>query len=86
MRIQRKKSFLKMYEKLSAKKKEKVNETILKFQRNPFDETLKNHALKGEFAGCRSISAGGDLRIIFREFEGYVVVVFLHVGTHSQVY
>ena len=86
MITKRHKKFRKAYLKLPAKKRQKIDETILKFQRNPFDETLKNHALKGEFAGCRSISAGGDLRIIFREFEGYVVVVFLHVGTHSQVY
>ena len=86
MRLDFDKKFTKSYDKLLAKKQQKVDEAILKFQKNPFDKTLKNHALKGEFAGCRSISAGGDLRIIFREFEGYVVVVFLHVGTHSQVY
>ena len=86
MKIIRHKKFRKSYAKLSVKKREKVDKSITKFQKNPFDETLNNHALHGEFKGCRSISAGGDLRIIFREFEGYIVVVFLQVGAHSQVY
>lgn len=86
MKIKRKKRFIKMYKKLSLKKKDKINRAIIKFQENPFDKTLNNHDLKGDYENCRSISAGGDLRIIFREFEDYIVVVFLAVGLHSQVY
>lgn len=86
MRIDVRKSFSKQYKKLSSRSKEKVNDAIRTFQKNPFDEKLKNHALIGRAKGKRSISAGFDLRIIFTVEGDYIVVIMLAVGTHNQVY
>ena len=36
--------------------------------------------------GLRAISVTSDIRIIFQEFFHYRVVLFLDIGTHSQVY
>lgn len=72
--------------KLQINQKKRVNDAVKTFSRNPSDPSLNNHALKGKEQGNRSISAGGDLRIIFRETGGYTEVLFLRVGTHSKLY
>ena len=82
MKIDFGKRFIKQYAKLSEKKKDRVDETILLFELNTTHPKLKNHALKGK----RAISAGGDMRLIFQEYEGYTLVLFLEVGSHNQVY
>ena len=64
----------------------KVIETIEIFSKNPSHSVLRNHALRGAMLGKRAISVTGDVRIIFQEFDDYLVVVFLNVGTHNQVY
>jgi mRNA-degrading endonuclease YafQ of YafQ-DinJ toxin-antitoxin module len=47
---------------------------------------LKNHSLNGHLLGKRAVSAGSDLRIIFEEFNGYTLVIFLDLGKHNRVY
>lgn len=86
MKIIRHKKFRKSYKKLTVSQQKKVDKAIAKFIKNPSDSTLKNHSLKGNLNNVRAISAGWDLRIIFQEFDDYIVVVFLQVGSHSQVY
>ncbi len=86
MKILRKKSFKKNYVKLSERFKQKVDDTLRLFVKNAFDEKLNNHSLKGNLTGFRSIDVTGDLRIIFKETNNYVVVVLVRVGTHSQIY
>lgn len=86
MRIIYRKSFIKSYAGLPKTAKEKVDSAIMLFEEEPFNVKLKNHALSGRLQGLRSISAAFDLRIVFEEQKGYVVVSMIHVGTHNQVY
>jgi addiction module RelE/StbE family toxin len=86
MKIIRKKAFEKKYFKLLNGQQKRVDEAIKIFVDNPHDIRLHNHKLKGKFLGMRSISAGGDLRIIFEEFDNYIVVMFITIGSHSQLY
>lgn len=86
MKIKFKKKFIKHYRKLEQITQSKVDAAISMFRKNPLNPVLKNHALSGNLVGKRSIAAGFDLRLIFVEYEGYVVVEFLDVGTHSQLY
>lgn len=86
MEIHFKKSFSRSYEKLSARDKEKVDHAVFLFQQDPFQEELRNHALKGSMKGQRAFSAGFDLRIIYREEDGHAVVYFLNTGSHNQIY
>ena len=76
----------KQYKKLQKNLKKDVKESIAIFSNNKFDRRLDNHPLKGKYVGYRSINAGFDLRIIFREENGYAVVYMIQVGTHSQLY
>jgi addiction module RelE/StbE family toxin len=79
------KDFEKQLAKLPKKRRDKVVDTIELFLDDPTEPSLRNHALTGEWAGYRSISAGGDLRLHFEVLDGNVVY-FVAVGTHSQLY
>lgn len=80
------KSFQKSYKKLDSKIQKKVDSAIHKFRANPFDRTLYNHPLTGKLQGKRAFSVTGDMRVVFEEYNDYVLVVMIDVGSHSQVY
>ncbi len=80
------KRFDKRYEKLTTKLQTKVDEAIEHFVIDPFDPSLKNHALTGKMLGKRAFSVTGDYRVVFEEFDHYTLVLLLDVGTHNQVY
>lgn len=86
MQILRHKNFKKQYKKLDEFSRKKVNLSIKRFHENPFNPLLKNHKLNGSMSGRRAISVTGDLRIIFEEYDDYVTVLMLDIGTHNQVY
>jgi mRNA-degrading endonuclease YafQ of YafQ-DinJ toxin-antitoxin module len=65
-RFARDKGFIKQLAKLSGKQREKVREALKEALNHPQPAKLRLHALRGEFAGQYSLSAGGDLRIHFR--------------------
>ncbi|MBI2638477.1 type II toxin-antitoxin system YafQ family toxin [Candidatus Peregrinibacteria bacterium] len=78
--------FLKRFKKLSTNLKGKTISAIGKFTKNPHDPSLQNHKLKGSLAGKRAFWVTGDIRVIFEEFNDYILVIILDVGTHNQVY
>lgn len=80
------KKFKKQYDKLQAKEKDRVDKALNLFKENTTHKKLRNHTLKGKRKEERAISAGGDLRLIFKEYEIYTLVLFLDVGSHNQVY
>jgi addiction module RelE/StbE family toxin len=80
------KNFPKSFMRFSPKIRQKIKDTIEQFQNNPHHPQLNNHALHGKFHGCRSVSASGDIRLIFVETGNYEQVEFFLVGTHSQLY
>ena len=85
MIIQTTKSFDKQFTKLSPKNKQQFKGRVEIFRRNPFDPTLRNHALKGKYLGYRSIDVAGDLRALYT-FRGNTVIILGFIGTHSQLY
>jgi len=80
------KNFNKKLKKLSPKFQTKTEITIKIFRQNPHDPVLENHALHGKMQGQRSFSVTGDIRIIFEEYNNYVLVLFLDIGPHPKVY
>lgn len=87
MKIKYHQQYWKNLQKLNKKLQQKACETVVKFARNPFDETLYNHSLHGKLYGYRSISVTGDIRIIFELLEnGYKIVKIVNIGSHSQLY
>ena len=79
-------TFLKQLRKLSRQDRVRVDRTIQIFRENPFDLSLRNHKLKGNQKNIRSISAGYDLRLLYREENDHAIVLFIEVGTHEKVY
>ena len=79
------KRFVKQYAKLPSAKQGAVDSALLLYLEEPDAPKLRRHALKGEYAGQASISAGGDLRIHLIE-DDEIVIVVVCVGSHSQLY
>jgi len=84
--IKKEKSFQKDYDKLRPNEKIRVKNCLLTFDMNPNTPSLRRHALKGEYLGYYSISAGGDLRLHYYEEDDAITFVFVRVGTHSELY
>lgn len=80
------KRFDKHLRRLSPDHREQTKAALRRFAENPFDSSLRNHPLKGHLDGRRAFSVSSDIRVVFQEFDGYVVVLMLDVGTHDQVY
>lgn len=79
-------TFEKQLAKLPKKRRDKVISTIELCLDDPTAPTLRNHELTGEWAGFRSISTGGDLRLHFQITDNATVAYFVAVGSHSQLY
>jgi addiction module RelE/StbE family toxin len=85
MQIDFSKQFSKQFEKLPLKKQVAARAAVNMFLQNTGAPSLRNHALKGRWQGHCSISAGGDLRIHYKDV-GDNNILFVAVGTHSQLY
>jgi len=85
MRFTRSKRFDKHFEKLSVPVRTRVSSRLSAFAANPHDPLLNNHALRGEYEGCRSINAGGDMRVVYEPIAPGVCKL-IDVGTHSELY
>jgi YafQ family addiction module toxin component len=79
------KSFIKQFQKLRDNQKTRFYERLELFKKNPHDQVLRDHALKGKHKGYRSIDIEGDLRAVYYVHEDRVVV-FALIGTHSELY
>ena len=53
------------------------------FRKNPFDQKLKTHKLKGRLKGFLSFSIGYKYRIIFEFGKDKETVYFHFVGNHD---
>lgn len=78
------KKFKKAYQKLPKKIQIRFTEQLAVFLINPFDSTLNNHPLSGELSNYRSINVTGDIRAWYEVQEQ--VIVFLKIGSHSELY
>lgn len=51
-----------------------------------YSPILRNHTLVGKYIGYRSINVSGDWRAVYREYRKENPIVFVALGTHSQLY
>ena len=77
--------FRKLYKKADRKVQKCCDNRMVMFENNPDNPTLNNHVLTGKLQGLRSININGDWRAIY-SIAGLEEVVFLLLGTHSQLY
>lgn len=85
MVIENTKTFDKQYSKINLKVKLSFKRRITVFKTNPFEVSLRNHALKGKYLGFRSIDIIGDVRALYTT-QGDTIIIFGFIGTHSQLY
>lgn len=83
--IQFTKDFTKQFKKLRSNQQERFYERLELFKKNPYDRTLRDHALKGKYKGYRSVDIEGGLRALYYIHEDRVILFGL-IGTHSQLY
>lgn len=85
MRLYFHKNFGKQYGKLRKAEREKVQERLALFLRNPFNPLLKNHPLKGKYLDYRSVNITGDLRAIYKSINEDECI-FVAIDSHSNLY
>ncbi len=85
MRLLYHKTFKKQVTKLPPAKAKRLIMALELFVKEPNHPNLYNHPLSGNWKGHRSISFGGDWRAHYLEM-GRDKVLFVAVGTHSQLY
>ncbi len=80
--------FYKMYKKLDVRIRNRFDQKIEIFLKNPYEPILDNHELKDEWEEHRSINVTGDFRAIFYEevVGDEIVANFVAIGTHDQLY
>lgn len=77
--------FVKKFEKLHPKLREKFKERKDLFLENPVHQILNNQALHGDRAGQWSINITGDLRAVYT-FQADETILFVDIDTHSNLY
>lgn len=85
MRLNRTHNFNKQYKKLPEKVRQQFKVRIAMWLVTPEHPTLRVHSLKGDLRGYWSMNISGDYRAVYY-FVNDEEVVFVLIGTHSQLY
>ncbi len=78
-------TFNKHFDVLPNKIKQKTINRLAIFMQDEYAELLNNHALHGEYDGCRSINITGDFRLVYEKVDKDIRRL-LDIGSHSQLY
>ena len=79
---------IKKLKKLNIRIRKSFKQAMVIFSRNPEDPRLKNHPLKKEYVGYRSINITVDWRAMYKEIyeNKEVIAYFITIGTHDELY
>lgn len=80
--LKREKAFLKKHPELRPR----YFKTLLLLERNPRHPSLRLHALRGRLAGLHSVSISMRYRITLELELRKREIVFVNIGSHSDVY
>ncbi len=88
MKVRYSPDFYRKYKKADVRIRNRVDEKIVVFLKDPNDLQLDNHPLKGQWRGYRSIDITSDWRAIYEEAQirDEVVAYFVTLGTHNELY
>ncbi len=85
MNIDYARSFDLQYKKMQQFRKLLVRDAIELFIDDPFNKSLRNHPLKEQWVGYRSITVDNDIRIHYKELKNNRILM-VAVGTHEELY
>ena len=77
--------FKKQFRRLPLKVQDRFQERLIIFLDNMFHSILNNHSVEHAYPNWRSINITGDYRALF-EIKEKNTVVFMKIGTHSELY
>jgi addiction module RelE/StbE family toxin len=88
MKVRYSPDFFQKYKKADVRIRNKVDEKIAVFLKDPYDLQLDNHTLKRQWKGLRSIDVTSDWRAIYKETQigDKIVAYFVALGTHKELY
>ena len=70
-----------------GKNPEKIKSVIrLLCSQTPLPAALRDHALKGKYAGFRDCHVEQDLVLIYRIVQQQLQLLCVHLGTHSDLF
>jgi mRNA-degrading endonuclease YafQ of YafQ-DinJ toxin-antitoxin module len=80
--------FFEKLKKVDVRTRKSFEDKIAIFEKNPFDPSLNNHALKDPYEGLRSIDITNDYRAVYEEVPSgnETVAYFSLLGTHKELY
>ena len=85
MRILFSHKFVKRFSKIPLTLQDQFHDRLALFQSNVRSPVLRDHALIGEWIGCRSINITGDFRALYREVA-MDTFEFVAIGTHHELF
>lgn len=81
------KAFKKDFKKLSPKDQEHTLEILTRLANGEsLEPKYKDHALKGEYVGCRDCHIRPDLVLIYRYNDDFLELVAMRISSHSEVF
>jgi addiction module RelE/StbE family toxin len=89
MKVQFSPDFITLYKKADVRIRKEVDNKIKIFEQDPLNIGLKNHELRDEYTGLRSINITADYRAIYEhiiEKNGDTLAYFILFGTHKELY
>lgn len=88
MKLKTERNFEKSYRQLAPSDQKRVDKAMETFKRDPRDPRLRDHPLRGQHQGERSICVGSFLRILYilEKTQEDVRAVLMDIGTHREVY
>jgi len=79
------KQFSNRFSKLTTKDQDRFETALAVFVENPYDHSLRNHALIGTLQGSRTINIKSDLRAVFVMIDD-TTVLFTDIGSYAELY
>ncbi|QQR64689.1 type II toxin-antitoxin system YafQ family toxin [Candidatus Kaiserbacteria bacterium] len=79
------KKFLKQFRKLPRSIQEAFRLRRDVFLENRADSLLHVHELHGSLEGYKSFNVNADIRVVFKDLDGDIVI-FTAIGSHSELY
>lgn len=79
------KNFKKKFKRLPPKVQQQFFKRVKLFLQDKFNPVLNNHSVDSAYPGWRSINITGDYRALY-EAKNEDRVVFIKIGTHSELY
>lgn len=80
--------FYKQYKKANVRVRNRVDQAVAIFIKNPNDLELNNHSLFEPYQDFKSIDITVDWRALYEEVQigEETVAYFVELGTHNQLY